>query len=88
MPRRAVGAILVMALLGGLLWLYLGKVFLIQRLHRELVDLEERKRELEIEIGKRRDMLAHMDELQRLAIRTKLHYGLPGELVVLFDVGR
>ncbi len=79
---------MVTVLLGGLLWLYLGKVFLIQGLQRELVGLEKRARELEAEIGRLRYMLAQIDELQELAIRTKLHYGLPGELVVLFGEGR
>ena len=88
MHRRAIGALLVTVLLGGLLWLYLGKVFLIQRLQRELAGLEKRAQELEAEIGRLRYMLAQIDELQELAIRTKLHYGLPGELVVLFGEGR
>lgn len=86
------GAILIALaaslLVGGLLWLYLDKVFSIRNLSREIAALRERRRELRARIEALRYVLEHKRELQELAIRVKLRYGLPGEVVVLFEGGR
>lgn len=73
---------------GGLLWLYLSKVFLIRKLGAEISALEARKEALQERIEELQYVLDHRAELQQLAIRTRLRYGLPGELVVLFETVR
>lgn len=88
MPRRAVTIGVMVALLGGLLWLYLAKVFQIRGFKAELMALEAKKVSLESKADTLKRMLCQIDELQELAIRTRLRYGLPGELVVLFGEGR
>lgn len=80
-------ALVALICVGGLLWLYLDKVFLIQRLHREVLSVEREERALLDRIQELKRILQQKDELQQLAIRTRLHYGLPGELVVVFEEG-
>ncbi|NOX44521.1 MAG: hypothetical protein GXO72_02125 [Caldiserica bacterium] len=86
MARGAALALVVFAIVGGLLWLYLTKAFTIRDLGREVAELEARKAKLLAELERLSYFLAHANdrEMLELQARERLLYGYPGEVLILF----
>ncbi|HDI11215.1 MAG TPA: hypothetical protein ENF77_02695 [Candidatus Acetothermia bacterium] len=84
--RRWALLLLILAVIGGVTWVYLAKVLLIHRLRGELAarEREERalreRREKLISLWERRDDPRTLEEW----IRKVLHWGYPGEVRVVF----
>ncbi|MGY4707229.1 FtsB family cell division protein [Candidatus Bipolaricaulota sp. J31] len=86
MARGAALALVILAIAGGLLWLYLDKVFAIRDLNARIAALDMRRAELLARAEELSYLLSRADDrdMVELQIREKLLYGYPGEVLVLF----
>jgi len=84
--RGAALALVILAIAGGLLWLYLGKAFAIRDLSARVAALEARRADLLARAAELSRLLARAEDrdMLELQIREKLLYGYPGEVLVLF----
>ncbi len=86
MARGVALALVILVIAGGLLWLYLTKVFIIRDLAGKIAGLETRRDKLRAEVEGLSHLLAHADDRETLELKARevLLYGYPGEVLVLF----
>lgn len=87
MARWAVIAGLILALLGWVTWVYVGKALRIGALVREIRELRREELELFGHIAELEHLLerARDPEYMELWVRRVILYGYPGEVLVVFE---